>query len=216
MDNLIQNEFPPFVYHGTLSTYLDSFQTKLLNRDVWKPNRDFGSGLYTTISLDQAKEWAEWVYIKLTSTEKKTAFPCVLKIGFSPDRAKRPLDITIFWSESLKWAKYIMDHRMNLNPLFDPCIGAHSDIIVGPMADGDTGKIVQDAVQYRKDHHWFLKQIIRNEAKVPLDTLRLGNQIVFAKEDLAPMLKLTGFHILEKEEWNYHGIPKKEAQIRQL
>ncbi len=29
---------------------------------------------------------------------------------------------------------------------YDPCGEAHPDIIVGPMADGDTGRIVRDAV----------------------------------------------------------------------
>ncbi len=65
------------VYHGTLDIYLESFKDRLLNSRHWKSGRDFGQGLYTTASIDQAKAWARSMQDKLN-----VGLPCVLEIGF--------------------------------------------------------------------------------------------------------------------------------------
>lgn len=64
---------PAVVYHGTLDLYLESFKERLLNRTYWKDGRDFGKGLYTTISIEQAKAWArsaqdKWILVSRTPT----------------------------------------------------------------------------------------------------------------------------------------------------
>src|SRR5690606_8572748 len=103
--------------------------------------RDFGRGLYTTISLDQAKTWARSMQEKLNQGN-----PCVLEIGVSIDEVTTTPHYRIFTGISNDWAKYIYEHRTVSSRYDDPC-KPHADIVIGPMADADTGKIVQDGVK---------------------------------------------------------------------
>jgi hypothetical protein len=165
----------------------------------WKPNRDFGRGLYTTISLDQAKTWARSMQEKLNEGN-----PCVLEISISPEALNTPPNYRIFTGISQDWAKYIYEHRTVKSWNDDPC-NPHADIVIGPMADADTGKIVQDGVKLKKNSEWFLDKITRNHANRRLDTMKLGNQIVFCNEDHAPMLHLSGAYHFQGRRWRYHG-----------
>ena len=101
--------FPTVLYHGTLDLYLSSFQDKLLNRRYWRPNRDFGEGFYTTISMQQAMKWAVQGAKNYIGLE--TPAPCVLKIQLLPKR----IDVfpRIFMSPELEWAEFVFRHRTN-------------------------------------------------------------------------------------------------------
>ncbi|XID94641.1 hypothetical protein ACF3MZ_09065 [Paenibacillaceae bacterium WGS1546] len=115
---------------------------------------------------------------------------------------------------SKEWAKYIYDHRVV--PLkkdtVDPCT-RHAHIVIGPMADADTGKIVQDGVRLKKDASWFMDKITRNSANRRLDGLELGNQIAFCDERLAPMLRLSGAYLFQGRRWRYYGIGEENERI---
>jgi hypothetical protein len=191
--------FPSSLYHGTLDINLDSFQTRLLNEQHWKPNRDFGRGLYTTISIEQAKAWARSMQDKLNIGN-----PCVLEISISPEAINTHPNYRIFTGISLDWAKYIYQHRTVTSQHDDPC-QPHADIVIGPMADADTGKIVQDGVKLKKNNEWFLDKITRNHSNRRMDYLKLGNQVVFCNEILAPMLHLSGFYTYQGRRWRYYG-----------
>jgi hypothetical protein len=195
--------FPSSLYHGTLDIFLDSFQERLLNRDHWKLNRDFGRGLYTTISIDQAKDWARSMQEKLGQGN-----PCVLEISILPEQLGFHPNYRIFTGISPEWAKYIYLHRTVSSLDGDPC-PQHADIVIGPMADADTGKIVQDGVKLKKNSEWFLDKITRNHANRRMDTLKLGNQIVFGNEALAPMLRLSGVYVYHGRRWRYNDNEQK-------
>ncbi|MFC5528271.1 DUF3990 domain-containing protein [Cohnella yongneupensis] len=198
-DISIEVVFPAKVYHGTLDIFLDGFKAQLLNSSYWKPNRDFGRGFYTTISIEQARMWARAMQDKLN-----TGNPCVLEIALFPDRLPSQPSYRIFTGISLNWAQYIYEHRTVAVDAPDPC-SVHADIIIGPMADADTGKIVANGVKLKKNADWFMDKITRNHANRRLDSLKLGNQIAFGSESLAPMLQLSGYEIYQGKRWRSHG-----------
>lgn len=199
--------FPSSVYHGTLDIYLESFKERLLNKKYWKEGRDFGPGLYTTISIDQAKAWAKSMQDKWNEGQ-----PCVLEISVESERLSFQPNYRIFTGVSLEWAKYIYRHRKVPPNGIDPC-SSHAHIAIGPMADANTGNIVQDGVRLNKDSQWFLDKITRNHSNRRLDSLQLGNQIVFCDETLAPMLNLTGSYVYQGRRWRYVG---NEETVKQL
>lgn len=189
---------PQHLYHGTVDTYWPSFRKRLLDASYWRPGRDFGEGFYTTISPAQARKWA----VKAARSAVGDVRPCVLELELLG--VPEPYEPLIFLGESLQWASFILEHRKvehKGDP--DPC-GSHPDIIVGPMADGDTGKILAECVQWKQDVHWFYDRITRSVRGRRLDSLRLGNQVVFSSEKWEPMLRLAGCYIQSGGRWIYH------------
>lgn len=188
---------PQILYHGTVDQFLPSFKNRLLNSRYWRPGRDFGEGFYTTVSVAQARKWA----VKMAKEHFEPVNPCVLEIELlSIPSEFLPL---VFLSDSLPWAKFILEHRTATRKGEDPC-SRHPDLIVGPMADSDTGKIVKDCVKLNQDINWFYDQIVRSARGRRLDSLRLGNQVVFANEKWESQLKLIGCHVLVKGRWISH------------
>ena len=199
---------PQLLYHGTTDEYLAGFRNKLLDSSYWRPGCDFGKGFYTTISLGQARKWAR----KAEESSLKGGHACVLVVELvSIPAGVEPL---IFLSESLSWAKYIFDHRkVTTTIMADPCL-KHSEIIIGPMADSDTGKIIKEAVLLNKDVPWFYQQIIRKSSKARrLDSLSLGNQVAFSSERWASSLRLVGYYTFLKGRWSYHEISSSSQSI---
>ncbi|WP_152396400.1 DUF3990 domain-containing protein [Paenibacillus guangzhouensis] len=189
---------PQRLYHGTTDQYVPSFQNKLLNSQYWRPGRDFGEGFYTTISAAQARRWAHKM---ARSSVLGQVHACVLEI----ELLAMPADIEprIFLSDSIAWAEFIMSHRKADVKGQDPC-AQHPDIIIGPMADSDTGKIMQEAIQLNRDVHWFYDQITRSMRGRRLDSLYLGNQVVFSSEKWESFLRLVGYNIYIGGRWVYH------------
>jgi hypothetical protein len=199
---------PQLLYHGTTDEYVPGFRNKLLDSTYWRPGRDFGKGFYTTISLGQARKWAR----KAEESSLTNAHACVLAVELiSIPTGVEPL---VFLSESLSWAKYIYDHRkVTSKAMDDPCL-KHAEIIIGPMADSDTGKIIKEAVLLEKDVPWFYQQIIRKTSGAKrLDSLRLGNQVAFSSERWASSLRLVGYYIFVKGRWGYHEISSSSQSI---
>jgi hypothetical protein len=196
---------PQRLYHGTTDNSVPSFRKKLLDSRFWRPGRDFGEGFYTTISAAQARKWA----VKTAAGQIGNVRPCVLEIELiSVPSSFEPL---IFLSDSLEWAKFILMHRLATKKGADPC-PKHPDLIIGPMADSDTGKIVDDYVKLNKDLQWFYDQITRSARGKRLDPLRLGNQVVFASEKWEQSLRLVGFYVhASKGRWIFYE-QKSSAQ----
>jgi len=199
-------DMPEFVYHGTLDVWLDSFRDKLLNSRFWKPQRDFGEGLYTTTSLRQAQNWS--IGVAQEYEGKQPGHPCVLQIRLL--QTSFAGNCRIFMGANPEWAAFVLRHRLHRVKGTDPC-DVHADICAGPMADNRTSTILQDMVLLGKDLEWFHDQITRDEQGRRLDSSRLGNQIVFCNEQLGSLLQLSGYYIRVGGKWRYHGL----ADIRQ-
>lgn len=187
---------PQLLYHGTTSGTVDSFRSKLLNSQYWKPGKDFGEGFYTTISIAQARKWAH----KGAKESWDGSKPCVLVVELK----SVPPGITplLFLSDSQGWAGFVYQHRKASVKGHDPC-AAHPEIIIGPMADNDTGKIVQKGIQLNKDEDWFYEQITTSRKGRKLDSLQLGNQVVFCSEIWESALVFVGCHIYTGGRWIY-------------
>lgn len=188
---------PQLLYHGTTSNTVHSFQQKLLNAPYWRPGKDFGEGFYTTISIAQARKWSH----KSAKESWDGGRPCVLVVELAS--VPPHIEPLLFLSDSQAWASFIYSHRKASVKGEDPC-AVHPDIIIGPMADNDTGKIVHKAVQLNKDERWFYEQITISRKGRRLDPLRLGNQVVFCSEQWESHLRLVGYHIYMGGRWMYH------------
>jgi len=198
---------PQLLYHGTTSDTVQSFGQKLLNSPYWRPGKDFGEGFYTTISAEQARKWSH----KAAKESWDGGRPCVLVVELTsvPEQVE-PL---LFLSDSPAWASFILAHRKAAVKGTDPC-DAHPDIIIGPMADNDTGKIVHKAIQLEKDDKWFYEQITQSRKGRRLDALRLGNQVVFCSESWERHLRLIGCYIFTGSRWVYHdSAGKNQAEL---
>lgn len=199
---------PQLLYHGTTSSTVESFRSKLLQSPYWRPGKDFGEGFYTTISIAQARRWAH----KTAKEAWDGGKPCVLVVELS----SIPSDIEplLFLSDSPSWASFVYSHRKQNMKGEDPC-AVHPDIIIGPMADNDTGKIVHKGVQLKKDDQWFYDQITRSQKGRKLDALKLGNQVVFGSERWESHLVLLGYYIYTRGRWLY-GDAGDESEIKRV
>jgi hypothetical protein len=199
---------PQLLYHGTTENTVSGFRRKLLDSTYWRPGRDFGEGFYTTISLAQARKWAR----KAEESSVTNAHACVLAVELISIPASA--DPLIFLSESPLWAEFIFSHRkVTVKGSVDPCLN-HPEIIIGPMADADTGKIVKEAVLLNKDVQWFYEQIIRTASgSRRLDSLHLGSQVVFSSERWASSIRFIGYYTFVKGRWIYHEISSSSQLI---
>lgn len=197
---------PQILYHGTSTQHLNAFHTKLLDRTCWRPGTDFGEGLYTATSLKQAKNWARHTVNREGVISKPLVL--VLKLVHVPDH----FTPQIFLGLSLSWSDYIWAHRTVKQKGKDPC-RRHADLIVGPVADNDVGKIVHEAMTLNKDRYWFYHQITRNKKGRKIDVSKLGHQVVFANELWEDYLKLVGYYIYTGGRWSYHEPTGKVKSI---
>lgn len=106
---------PEWLYHGTTADAVPGFvKNGLIDTRYWKPKRDFGAGFYTTIDLEQAKEWAE------KTARRFGEEPVVLQIRCLTT-VTREVNHLVFIGACNEWAEYILDHR-TMNPSeSDPC-----------------------------------------------------------------------------------------------
>lgn len=202
--NVIQT--PQTLYHGTTLRHLHAFRTKLLDYRYWRPGTDFGEGLYTATSLQQARKWAQYAAKK----ESKQSIPCVLELELigTPKSFKPQL----FLGLSLSWSHYIWAHRLINKKGTDPC-KQHADLIIGPTADNDIEQIMQQAIQFNKDHYWFYDKITRTPDGRKIDVARIGHQVVFATEQWEPYLRIKGYYLYHDGRWSYH---RPTGEIRSL
>ncbi len=203
----IKINHPEYVYHGTPSRSLSGFGINLIDINYWKMNKDFGRGFYTTIDLAQAQEWA----LKRAEQDPNEQ-ACVLQI-----RCDLSYDLTrvrqhIFLGESRQWSDYILIHRLSEpDEKTDPCNNEgweHFDVVIGPMADNNTGGLIDKYKANFHDRDWFYQNIRMSANGDARQGLGLGNQIVYCDETLAQkFLHLHSYWVYDenKEEWHHEN-----------
>lgn len=199
------------LYHGTTLDTLPAFQAQLLNSSFWRQGRDFGKGLYTTPDLNQARKWAHEM-AKKRARVGDFVQPCVLEVDLleqlAADEARS--QIVVYMGPSRLWAKFIYEHRLATTLSGDPCKD-HPDVIMGPMADNDTGAIVKEELQLKHGFDWFYDKICRSRMNRKLSAKTLGSQVVFCSESWESKLALAGYYVYnEKGVW--HRENAKRAQ----
>ncbi len=195
------------LYHGTTDDSLAGFSRQLINSEYWRPGRDFGPGFYATPDIDQAREWAHKAAEKRARVGEFVR-PCVLEVDFLPqpyidDDGGVENETTIFSGVSRSWAYFIYQHRLASSQSGDPC-KKHPAVVIGPMADNDTGAIVQQEIQYQYGFDWFYDRIIHSRQNQKLSLPRLGTQIAFCSDVWDSRLALTGYYVYSEEgAWNH-------------
>jgi hypothetical protein len=229
--------FPDYVFHGTVMEYLKGYKGKLINKENLKHsfNKDFGTGLYTTIDFQQAAEWARKLSNDLALSDNFFGddTPLVIVIKIDPENYDGVVDVLDFRGESKSWSNFILNHRFKSSLDFDPCGDLHPQVVCGSMADNDTGEVIGTfrnngyRIDLVQDQLWFQNQIVyKKKYKRVLAGLELGDQIAFFDERLNGMLKLVGYctgndddnvNNLEDNYWKgwmYHVNNGKSESVR--
>lgn len=230
---------PDVLYHGTtMASILDpnGFYNKLINEEFMKTprsqNKDFGTGLYTTVDFRQASQWARKGLVSAWKSGireyPEEQLPAILKLSCRLPVQDKQFEVLDFRGESNKWSDFILLHRFQsgLNDCACRMVFGHEhpDIVCGPMADNDTGTVIALFKQENRevlsetDRLWFREEITRTEQGIRRVGLELGDQIAWFGEELNNFLSLDGYYKLnidhflfddvnEKnywEEWNYY------------
>ncbi|MCD8148437.1 MAG: DUF3990 domain-containing protein [Clostridiales bacterium] len=151
------------LFHGTDVDFTEIQLNKSHNK------RDFGTGFYTTILEEQARDWA--YRLSLRNHAKKYY---VMKFLFAENVG---LKIKRFDSLNKEWLEFIKDNRSRGGLQHD------YDIVIGPVADDNTMETVQ----------LYVAGIFNAEEAV--DRLRynkVNNQVSFHTEKALEYLKFVG------------------------
>ncbi|MDG0809689.1 DUF3990 domain-containing protein [Cohnella rhizosphaerae] len=170
-------------------------KTKLINFEFLREsrNRDFGTGFYTTIDLNQAMTWPVGKLIRRIESGAETIssneIPAVAKIRIYPERYGDDISVKDFRGESFDWVRFVLNHRYDSS--LDRCLCdtredmPHPQIVCGSMADNDTGDVIAEFIQSgmsldEAEHiNWFGRNITRSRDGNRLLGLELGDQIAF-------------------------------------
>lgn len=138
-----------FLYHGTVKWYADDIVNRGIDLLKNRENTDFGKGFYVTTKRSQAWDWA---------IKRNAAFPAVVKFKNQLDGLK----ILNLNSKKLlpDWKHVVYSNRV-LRSIdsnwVDPCAGY--DCIIGPMADGATYDVSQQAIENKWPEEEFFKRL---------------------------------------------------------
>ncbi|WP_178076128.1 DUF3990 domain-containing protein [Paenibacillus oralis] len=236
MANFITSlRLPDVVYHGTTVAAIPGLKQKLINFEFLKESRlrDFGTGFYTTLDLNQAMKWHFGKLakkIKRGMEIRKEEIPVVAKIRINPDRYDDDITVLDFRGEGMDWIKFLLSHRLDSSIHQCNCMDdfghPHPQIVCGSMADNDTGAVLYEFMITGRsknnpdDVRWFADNITRDENGKRLLGLELGDQITFFDERLNNILTLDGYYKfnveqfsgkLNREEWTYYGTDDEPA-----
>jgi len=108
------------LYHGS------SVTVEIPDLNLSRKTLDFGAGFYTTVSIEQAAEFARKVMIRKRHKDK------IISIyEFDWEKAKTELDILQFQSSDKDWLDFVHQNRRGLYT------GRLYDLVMGPVANDD-------------------------------------------------------------------------------
>lgn len=110
------------LYHGSNQEF-DS-----IDLSKSKDKRDFGRGFYLTTVQEQAKRWADNMFLRYGGTGK---YVYEYKLNFSQE-----LKIHVFDGMCLEWLHMVRDNRIQGN------IQHNYDIVKGPVANDNTMRTI--------------------------------------------------------------------------
>lgn len=151
------------LFHGTVSDFDKVILGKSHNR------RDFGTGFYTTILEQQAKEWAYRL-----SLRQKTRKYYVYQFAF---QESDNLKIQRFAALNKEWLEFIKENRSKGG------LQHNYDVVIGPVADDNTMETVQ---------LYIAGIFTADEAVERLSYSKVNNQVSFHTEKALQYLNLIG------------------------
>lgn len=156
------------LYHGTNCEF-DKIQL-----EKSKNYRDFGKGFYTTTIEDQAREWAEVLFLR---TRQGAAFLYEFETTDFTD-----LNVKTFSGYDLEWLTFVKDNRV-------ACELSHSyDVVKGPVANDRTREVIAQYLSGAYDVEDTIKR---------LSYMKYNDQISFHTDRAIAKLNL-----LRVQKWN--------------
>jgi hypothetical protein len=156
------------LFHGSNC----EFDTVSLEKS--KDNRDFGKGFYTTTLEEQAREWAEILFLR---TRKGSAFLYEFEL---PDFAD--LKVKTFSGYSLEWLTFVKENRVYGG------VQHQYDAVRGPVANDKTRETIAQYLSGAYDAEYTIKQ---------LSYMKSNDQVSFHTEKALTKLKF-----LRVRTWN--------------
>jgi len=156
------------LFHGS------NCEFNIVSLEKSKNNRDFGKGFYTTTLKEQAKEWAEVLFLR---TQKGSAFLYEFELQDIAD-----LNVKTFSEYNLEWLNFVKENRVYGG------IQHSYDVVRGPVANDRTMEAIAQYLSGAYDAEYTIKQ---------LTYMKSNDQVSFHTEKALVKLKL-----LKVSKWN--------------
>lgn len=131
---------------------------------------DFGSGFYTTSSLEQAERWAF-----LQAKRRRKGKAIVTAYEFDEKTFCNELKMLCFKSANAEWLNFVAENRKGIY------IGTKYDIVTGPVANDNTMPVIND---------YIIGNISEETALTLLLPQKLANQYAFLTAKALSLLRL--------------------------
>lgn len=151
------------LFHGTDVDFAEIQLNKSHNK------RDFGTGFYTTILEEQAREWAYRLSLRNRSKDYY-----VMKFLFAENEE---LKIKRFDSLSIEWLEFIKEKRSRGRLQHD------YDVVIGPVADDNTMETVQLYIAGILNAEEAVNRLLYN---------KVNNQVSFHTQKALEYLRFVG------------------------
>ena len=158
-----------FLYHGTSKKSVNNIKKHGVDLSYSRKNLDFGAGFYLTSNKGQAKNWAY-------RNGHNNAVVIIFEADFVGLNQKK------FDGFDAEWGNAVYENRVNETDILQDY-----DVVVGQMADGRMGDLVEDA----KDG------IITKEEFIAEISNDIGTQIVFKTNRALAQLKYVNKEVLK-------------------
>jgi hypothetical protein len=156
------------LYHGS------NCEFDIISLVKSKNNRDFGRGFYTTTMEEQAREWAEILFLR---TQKGSPFLYEFELHDFEN-----LNVKTFSEYNLEWLNFVKDNRVYGGV-------QHSyDLVKGPVANDRTRETIALYMSGIYDAEYTIKQLTH---------MKSNDQISFHTEKALAKLKF-----LKVSKWN--------------
>jgi hypothetical protein len=156
------------LFHGS------NCEFEIISLEKSKNNRDFGKGFYTTTLKEQAKEWAEVLFLR---TQKGSAFLYEFEFQDFKD-----LNVKTFSEYTLEWLNFVKENRVYGGTQHN------YDVVKGPVANDRTMEAIAQYLSGAYDAEYTIKQ---------LAYMKSNDQVSFHTEKALAKLKL-----LKVSKWN--------------
>ena len=156
------------LYHGS------NCEFDVISLEKSKNNRDFGRGFYTTTLEEQAREWAEILFLR---SLKGSAFLYEFESQDFTD-----LNVKTFPEYNLEWLNFVRENRIHGG------VQHTYDVVKGPVANDRTRETIAQYLSGAYDAEYTIKK---------LSYMKSNYQISFHTEKSLVKLRL-----LRVSKWN--------------
>ncbi len=158
-----------FLYHGTSKKSANNIKKHGVDLSYSRKNLDFGVGFYLTSNKGQAKNWAY-------RNGHNNAVVIIFEADFIGLNQKK------FDGFDAEWGNVVYENRVNETDILQDY-----DVVVGKMADGRMGDLVDDAKDGIISKEEFIAEISND----------IGTQIVFKTNRALTQLKYIDKEVLK-------------------